>query len=70
MRIGFNIGLPEVIDKKTNNKGRQRPEPVNGYNNSGGSAQLRKQVVSFGDLTRSQMSRLKYFIRLYSTGAV
>ncbi len=38
--------------------------------NSGGSAQLRKQVVSFGDLTRNQLSRLKYFIRLYSSGAV
>jgi hypothetical protein len=35
--------------------------------NAGGSAQLRKQVVRFGDLTRSQMSRLKYFIRGYNS---
>ena len=38
--------------------------------NAGGSAKLRKQVVRFGNLTRSQMSRLKYFIRGYSSGQV
>ena len=38
--------------------------------NSAGSAQLRKQVVRFGNLSRSQMSRLKYFIRAYSSGCV
>jgi hypothetical protein len=38
--------------------------------NSAGSAQLRKQIVRFGNLSRSQMSRLKYFIRGYSTGRV
>jgi hypothetical protein len=32
-----------------------------------GSAQLRKQAISFGDLTRRQKSRLKYFIQFYSS---
>ena len=36
--------------------------------NTAGSSKLRKQVVRFGDLTRSQMSRLKFFIRTYSSG--
>ena len=35
-----------------------------------GSAQLRKQVVRFGNLSRGQMSRLKHFIRGYSSCCV
>ena len=35
--------------------------------NTAGSSKLRKQVVRFGNLTRSQMSRLKFFIRTYSS---
>lgn len=35
-----------------------------------GSAKRRKQAVSFGNLTRSQKSSLKHFIRLYSCGRV
>ena len=38
--------------------------------NSAGSSKLRKQVVRFENLSRSQMSRLKYFIRSYSSGCV
>jgi hypothetical protein len=38
--------------------------------NAEGSTQLRKQVVRFGKLSRSQKSRLKYFIRAYSSGCV
>ena len=38
--------------------------------NAAGSVRLRKQVVRFEDLTRSQRSRLKYFIRDYSCGCV
>jgi hypothetical protein len=37
---------------------------------AGGSSQLRKQAVRFGNLTRSQMSRLNYFIQGYSSGCV
>jgi len=38
--------------------------------NAAGSSKLRKQVVRFGNLTRSQMSRLKFFIRSYSASCV
>lgn len=38
--------------------------------NAGGSTQLRKQAVRFGNLSRRQMSRLKYFIQVYSCGCV
>ena len=38
--------------------------------NSNGSGPLRKQVVRFGNLTRSQRSRLQHFIRGYSSGCV
>ena len=35
--------------------------------NANGSGHLRKQIVRFGSLTRSQRSRLKNFIRGYSS---
>lgn len=35
-----------------------------------GSTRLRKQVISFGNLTPSQTSRLKYFIRFYTSSSV
>ncbi len=38
--------------------------------NAGGGAQTRRQVVSFGNLTLSQMSRLKHFIQFHSSGCV
>ena len=38
--------------------------------NSNGSGILRKQIVRFGNLTRSQRSRLQHFIRGYSSGCV
>ena len=38
--------------------------------NSNGSGPLRKQIVRFGNLTRSQRSRLQHFIRGYSSGCV
>ena len=38
--------------------------------NAGESSHLRKQAVRFGNLTRSQKSRLNYFIRGYSSGCV
>ncbi len=38
--------------------------------NTAGSSKLRKQVVRFGNLTRSQMSRLKFFIRSYNSGCI
>ena len=34
-----------------------------------GSTRLRKQVVSFGSLTPIQTSRLKFFIRFYTSGS-
>ncbi len=37
---------------------------------AGESTQLRKQVVRFGNLSRSQISRLKYFIRTSSSSRV
>ena len=37
---------------------------------AGESTQLRKQVVRFGNLSRSQISRLKYFIRAYSSRCI
>ena len=35
--------------------------------NANGSGQLRKQIVRFGNLTRSQRSRLNHFIQDYSS---
>ena len=35
--------------------------------NADGSGALRQQIVRFGNLTRSQRSRLKHFIRAYSS---
>jgi hypothetical protein len=35
-----------------------------------GSTRSRKQVVRFGRLTPNQTSRLKYFIRFYTSGSV
>ena len=37
---------------------------------AGESTQLRKQVVRFGKLSQSQKSRLKHFIRAYSSSCV
>ena len=37
---------------------------------AGESTQLRKQAVRFGNLSRSQRSQLKYFIRAYSSSRV
>jgi hypothetical protein len=34
------------------------------------STRLRKQVISFGSLTPTQTSRLKYFIRFYTSSSV
>ena len=35
-----------------------------------GSTRLRKQVVRFGSLSSNQTSRLKYFMRFYTSGSV
>ena len=35
-----------------------------------GSTRFNKQVISFGDLTPIQTSRLKYFIRFYTSSSV
>jgi hypothetical protein len=37
---------------------------------AGEATQLRKQAVRFGKLSRSQISRLKYFIEAYSSSCV
>ena len=38
--------------------------------NTIGSTRLRKQVICFGSLTAIQRSRLKYFIRFYTSSSV